>query len=117
MLSLPSTVRVFLYTQPADMRRSFDGLAALAEAVFAENPLSGHLFAFTNRRGNRLKILWWDRGGYVIYYRRLEEGTFQLPAGESDAVEIDRTALAMILEGVDLAAERLPRYEPRVATR
>lgn len=116
MLSVPQSVRVFLYTQPTDMRRSFDGLSATAEAVFRQSPLSGHLFVFVNRRGDRLKILWWDRGGYAIYYRRLEEGAFQLPADARDAVEIDTTTLAMILDGVDLAAEILPRYVPRATT-
>ena len=113
MLSLPPSVRVFVCTVPTDMRRSFDGLAALAEQVLRQNPFSGHLFVFFNRPGDRVKILWWDRGGYAIYYRRLEEGTFQLPDADDDAVEIDATALAMILDGVDLAAERLPRYSRR----
>ena len=112
MFSLPQSVRVYVCTQSTDMRRSFDGLAAMAEHVLRQDPFSGHLFVFVNRRGDRLKVLWWDRGGYVIYYRRLEEGTFQLPATDDDSVEIDATQLAMILDGVDLAAERLPRYTP-----
>jgi transposase len=116
MLSFPQAVKVYVCTRPTDMRRSFDGLAALATHVVRADPLSGHLFVFVNRRGDHLKILWWARGGYAIYYRRLETGTFQLPASDAEVVEIDSTALAMILDGVDLAAERLPRYVPaRVA--
>lgn len=115
MLSFPSSVRIYVSTDPTDMRRSFDGLAALAQSVFDQNPLSGHLFVFTNRRGDKLKILWWTRGGYAIYYRRLEEGTFQLPATDADSVEIDATDLAMILDGVDLRADRLHRYTPKSA--
>jgi len=110
MLSLPLSIRVYVCMQPTDMRRSFDGLSAMTEHLLRQNPFSGHLFVFVNRRGDRLKILWWDRGGYVIYYRRLEEGTFQLPLSDGDAVEIDASELAMILDGVDLAADRLHRY-------
>jgi transposase len=115
MLSFPPSVRIYVYTQPTDMRRSFDGLAVIAEQVLRQNPLSGHLFVFVNRRGDRLKILWWSRGGYAIYYRRLEEGTFQLPATDAETAEIDATELAMILDGVDLAADRLHRYTPKIA--
>jgi transposase len=112
VLTVARAVRVFVATRPTDMRRSFDGLAALAREVVRQDPLAGHLFLFRNRTGDRVKILWWDRGGFVIYYRRLEEGTFQLPESSDESLEIDATALAMILEGVDLAAERLPRFVP-----
>ena len=115
MLSFPTKVRIYVSTDPTDMRRSFDGLAALARQVFSQDPLSGHLFVFVNKRGDKLKILWWSRGGYAIYYRRLEEGTFQLPLTNDNTVEIDATELAMILEGVDLRADRLQRYQPRIA--
>jgi transposase len=115
MLNFPTSVRIYVCTQPTDMRRSFDGLAALARSAFDKDPLSGHLFVFANRRGDKLKILWWTRGGYAIYYRRLEEGVFQMPPTDAETVEIDATELAMILDGVDLAADRLHRYQPRIA--
>jgi transposase len=115
MLSFPTHVRIYVSTDPTDMRRSFDGLAALAQSVFKQNPLSGHLFVFMNRRGDKMKILWWSRGGYAIYYRRLEEGVFQLPPVDAETVEIDATQLAMILDGVDLRADRLHRYSPKSA--
>ena len=112
MLSFPGAVKIYVYTKPTDMRRSFDGLAGVVSHAIGRDPLSGHLFVFVNRRGDLLKILWWARGGYAIYYRRLEVGSFQLPSGDAETVEIDATELAMILDGVDLAAERLPRYVP-----
>jgi transposase len=80
MLSLPPSVRIFVATQPADLRRSFDGLAALVRDFLAGDPLSGHLFVFRNKRGDRLKVLYWDRDGLAIWYKRLEEGTFDFPA-------------------------------------
>ena len=115
MLSFPVAVKIYVYTRPTDMRRSFDGLAAIVAGAIGRDLLSGHLFVFVNRRGDLMKILWWARGGYAIYYRRLEVGSFQLPATDADSVEIDATELAMILDGVDLAAERLPRYVPAAA--
>lgn len=119
MFTLPSTTRVFLCTQPADMRSGFDGLAAMARDVVAQNPLSGHLFVFRNRNGDRLKILFWERAGFCLIYRRLEKGTFRFPApppSESGAkslptpepasLEVDGGELAMILEGIDLDSSR-----------
>ena len=79
MLSLPASVRVYLSTAPADLRRSFDGLSVLVQQVFGREPLDGHLFLFLNRRRDRLKILYWDRDGLALWYKRLEAGTFQLP--------------------------------------
>lgn len=77
MLSLPASVRVYLSTAPADLRRSFDGLCVLVEQVFGREPLDGHLFLFLNRRRDRIKILYWDRDGLALWYKRLEAGTFQ----------------------------------------
>ena len=79
MLNLPGSVRVFLCMLPADMRWPFDSLARLVKDLLAEDPLSGHLFVFRNRRGDRVKILYWDRDGYAIWYKRLEQGIFRFP--------------------------------------
>jgi len=107
MLSLPPAVRVFLCLTPADLRRSFDGLARLVDSVLEEDPFSGHLFVFRNRRGDRLKILYWNVSGYVLIYKRLESGVFQFPA--TDGVRrpaIGATDLALVLEGIDPASAR-----------
>jgi transposase len=113
MLTLPPTVREFLALEPIDMRHSFDGLAALVQARLGQDPLSGHLYAFVNSRRTLLKLLFFDRTGYCIVYRRLERGTFQLPkvpAGQSRA-ELAPVELALILEGIDLStAARRKRY-------
>jgi len=79
MLSFPPAVRIFVCTQLTDMRYGFDRLAMLAETVLGQDPLSGHLFVFFNRRGDRRKILFWDRSGFCLYYKRLEQGVFHLP--------------------------------------
>ena len=121
MLSLPLPVRIFLCTQPADMRKGFDGLAQMVREFLGADPLSGHLFVFHSRRGDRVKLLWWDEDGYAIWYKRLEKGVFRFPpargargAGESveKSVEIGVTDLAMLLDGVDLSSvKRSPRYQ------
>ena len=79
MLSFPSVVRIYLCCQPTDMRRSFDGLAYMVREIIGQDPLSGHVFVFRNKRGNMLKLLYWDRDGFVIWYKRLEKGTFSWP--------------------------------------
>jgi transposase len=114
MLTWPPTVRLFLCTQPIDCRRSFDGLCALVTQHLQLDPLSGHLFIFRNRSGERLKILYWDRDGLAVWYKRLEQGCFRLPKVAADAgpsLEISAADLAMLLEGVDLdSATRHRRY-------
>lgn len=111
MLRLPVSVRVFLCLAPVDMRRSFDGLASAAEQVVREDPLSGHLFVFRGRRGDRIKILYWDRDGYALWYKRLESGVFRFPAGAGDAKEISAADLGLILEGIDLrSVKRQKRF-------
>lgn len=101
MLMLTERIRVFVYLAPTDMRRSFDGLAQMVRNCHDENPLSGDLFVFRNRQGNRLKILWWDRDGLALWYKRLEKGTFQLPDSPQASMQITRAQLTMILEGFD----------------
>lgn len=119
MLSLPPSVRIFLYTQPADMRRSFDGLAAMTRDLIKRDPLSGHLFVFFNRRRDRVKILFWDRSGLCLWYKRLEQGVFKPPVSKgpnSASVEMESAELALILEGIDLSgARRRKRFVPRRA--
>jgi transposase len=85
MLNLSRTTRVFLATKPVDMRKGFDGLFALVENVIREDPFSGHLFVFRNQRRDRLKVLWWDRDGLAIFYKRLERGSYQFPTDGSAA--------------------------------
>jgi len=111
MIGLPRSVRIYLATAPTDMRRGFDGLAAQATAVGGDI-YSGHLFAFISKRKNRVKVLWWDRGGFVLWYKRLERGRFKLPAitGETDQVELDSTQLTMLLDGIDIKKVRRGRF-------
>ena len=115
MLTIPPTVRVYLATEPCDMRKSFRGLSGLVRRL-REDPLSGHVFCFLNHRRTMLKILVHDRTGYLIYYKRLSRGTFQLPVvleGQTQVL-LDAATLAMILEGIDLRTvkRRLRHYHP-----
>jgi transposase len=110
VLTLPATVRVFVCTLPTDMRRSFDGLSAMASSVVQQNPLSGHLFVFRNKSGDRLKVLYWDRDGLCIWYKRLEKGTFELPAATASSVEISSAELSMLIDGIALNATRRKRF-------
>lgn len=112
MLSLALPGRVFLCTTPTDMRKSFDGLAAVVRDHLNYDPLAGDLFVFRNRRGDRLKLLYWDADGLAVWAKRLEQGTFEFPASTGGAgVEVTATDLALILGGVDLqSAKRRKRY-------
>jgi len=114
MLTLPSSVKIFIYAQPADMRSGFNKLTMLAENFMLKDPFSGHLFVFFNRTGDKCKMLFWDRTGFVIWYKRLEEGTFEklkYPA-KNASLEVDAAKLSWILEGIDLfKARRRKRYE------
>lgn len=122
MLKLPSLgeldrglgVRVFLCTSPTDMRKGFDTLAACVRDGLGYDPLSGHLFLFVGRRRDRLKLLYWDRDGYALWYKRLEKGTFRMPMAGPDTVSIELKAseLAMLLEGIDLRSiKRRTRFQ------
>ncbi len=113
MLTFPPSVRIYAALDPVDMRKSHHGLAAIVREQLDLDPLSGHLVLFTNKRGNLLKILFFDRSGLALLYKRLEQGSFQLPTVDDDdaSVEIDPGQLAMILEGIDLrSAVRRKRY-------
>jgi len=91
MLTLPSTVRIFLATEPVDMRKSFDALALLVTSVLEQDPLSGHLFVFIGRRRHIARILFWDRSGFTLISKRLEAGVFRLPPSVSSGVKrLDR---------------------------
>ena len=108
MLTLPGSVRIYVFTQPTDMRCGFNKLSMLAETMMGHNPLSGHLFVFFNRKGNRCKILFWDRSGYCIWYKHLQQGTFAAIAnpGGNLSLEVDLAKLALILEGIELSNAR-----------
>ena len=110
---LSAAVRVFLCTRPTDMRKSFDGLSGLVQECFGEDLLTGHLFLFLNRRRDRLKILYFDRDGLAIWYKRLESGSFEMPrTAGGDGVELQPAQLAMILSGIDMrSARRRKRFQ------
>lgn len=114
MLSLPPSVRIYLCVQSVDMRKGFDQLAGLVREHFGCDPLSGHLFVFAGRRRDRVKLLYWERDGFVIIYKRLEEGTFKLPkafSSEIKALEIDSTDMMALLSGFELVkVKRQLRY-------
>lgn len=127
MIGLPSLTqldraaptRIWLCTAPTDMRRGFDRLAEQSRQVTKQDPQSGHLFVFRSRGGDRLKVLYWDRDGYALWYKRLEAGTFKLPKVKDGAgsLELRASELAMILDGIDLASvKRLPRYRREAAS-
>ena len=112
MLSLGLTGQIWVCLEPVDGRKSFDGLAAVVTAQLGRDPLSGDLFVFKNRRGDRLKILAWQGDGFALYLRRLERGSFAFPTSEAAAVSVTATELAMILGGVDWTqARRRRRYQ------
>ncbi len=117
MFHLSPNVRIFVSTKPADMRRSFNGLLALVNSHFQEDPYSGSLFLFKSRRGDFIKIIWFDLDGFAIFAKKLEVGTFRFPDvtfvnGEYEPVEIERADLLMLLEGIDTdSVKRLKRYK------
>ena len=114
MLSLPPAVRIFVATAPTNMHLSFDRLAALARDVIHQDPLSGHLFAFFNRPADRVKILYWDRSGFCLWYKRLERGVFHLPRAGAAHLELEAADLTLLLDGIELTAvTRRPRYTVR----
>ena len=117
MLTLPPSVRVYVATAPVDLRKQFDGIALLVSQSLRLDARSGHLFVVFNRRGDQVRILFWDRSGYCLIAKRLEKGVFRLPWERTQAdghVEIEAAELALILEGIDLrGAKRRRRWQPR----
>jgi transposase len=115
MLTLSSGSKVFLASQPVDLRRGHDGLCALVRGTLALDPFSGSYFVFVGKARDRIKCLFWDRGGFVIYYKRLARGRFRMPkvAADADRVVLDGTQLAMLLGGFDVGrSRREPAWEP-----
>lgn len=116
MLTLPPSVRVYIAAEPTDLRKSFDGLSALVIGRFGKDPLCGHLFVFRNRRGDQIRVLFWDRTGYAILGKKLARGRFHLAreiAAGATCVEIESAELALMLEGIDLrGAVRRTRWRP-----
>ena len=119
MLTLPSSVKIYVAAAPVDARKSFDALTALVANEFGLEPLSGHLFVFLNRRGHLAQMLFWDRNGFCILKKRLEAGAFTLgrgPEGTASHVEINSAELALMLEGIELkGATRRKRYHRQAA--
>ncbi len=111
MLTLPRSVRIYISSGPTDMRRSIDGLMSIVKDELEGDVYSGHLYVFVSRRADRVKILTWDKGGFVLYYKRLERGMFRLPHIDPStmAVEIDATQLSMLLDGIDYSRVRRPK--------
>ena len=115
MITIPRSVRIFIGSTPIDMRKSIDGLMAIVQDELRQDAYSGHLFVFVSRRCDRVKILTWDKGGFLLIYKRLERGQFKLPHMDpsSMSVEIDATQLAMLLDGIDFGRVRRPKvWEP-----
>jgi transposase len=117
MLSPPVGSKVFLAAEPVDMRRGHDGLCALIRGRFSLDPYGGQVFVFVGKRGDRIKAIFWERGGFVLYYKRLSRGRFQVPrpAPGADHLLLDSTELSMLLGGFDLRTRRIVAWEPKKA--
>lgn len=114
MLTIASQTRIFIALHATDMRKGFDGLSGLVSDTLKQDPLSGALFLFVNRRRDRMKVLYWDGDGLAIWYRRLEQGTFQIPASSDqlNAIEIRSDEFTMLLRGIDLSSvKRRKRFQ------
>jgi transposase len=106
MIVSTAGVQIWVATAPVDMRQGFDRLAARVREHLGHNPLGGHLFVFRNKSGERVKILWWDGSGLVLYYKRLERGTFRFPSTSEAALAIDSRQLLQLLAGGEVVARR-----------
>lgn len=114
VVGLPPSVKVYFATGLVDMRNGIDGLRAVVEGTLKRDPFAGHLFVFVGKGKDKVKILFWDRNGFVVYLKRLERGRFQLPVVDErrKQVELEAAQLAMLLDGIDLNARRLARWTP-----
>jgi transposase len=110
MMGLPSCVRIFLSSEPVDMRKGFDGLSSIV-MTFSAELYSGHLFVFISKRRDRVKVLTWDKGGFVLWYKRLERGRFKLPKLETEqrTMPLDSGQLSMLLDGIDFSRVKRPK--------
>jgi len=113
---LPPSVKIFMSDKPVDMRKGFDGLMAIVRNVWHQDIFSGHLFVFLGASRDRAKIVYWDKGGFVLFYKRLERGRFKGPKILNDqAIELDSTELIMLLDGIDFAkVTRKKRWTPKI---
>jgi transposase len=112
VLTLPPSVKIYMATEAVDLRRGHDGLGAIVRTQWELDVYAGHLFVFLGRRLDRCKILFFDQGGFVLYYKRLERGRFRLPrvTEEAQVVKLDATQLEMLLDGIDFGRVRRPRH-------
>lgn len=120
MLSISSRLRIFAAVESIDFRKGFDGLVQIVRDRFHQDPFSGDLFCFFNRRRDRVKILVWDRNGFWLHYKRLERGTFERLEGRGEKLEIERAQMSMLLEGIDTKKSRFRRHfsrDVRIAAR
>jgi transposase len=101
MISLPSGTNIWIAAGVTDMRRGFTGLSAVAQTVLEQNPFSGHVFVFRGKRGDLIKLLWWDGDGLCLFAKRLERGRFLWPQADRGSVSLSRAQLSMLLEGID----------------
>jgi transposase len=114
MIGLPAATRVWLVAGVTDMRKGFDGLAALVQTAMKSDPFGGHVFVFRGRRGDRVKVLWWDGQGLCLFAKRLERGRFIWPQAQSGTVSLSAAQLSMLLEGIDWRAP-IRSWTPQVA--
>lgn len=106
MLSLPPGLKMYISTQPLDMRKSFDGLAMAVMQSLKHDPFSGHVYIFCNKRGDKIKMLYWDRNGYCIWAKRLERGVFRFPQVKGKSYTVTPAELSLLLEGIELTDRR-----------
>jgi transposase len=114
MIVIPAGVRVYLAMGPTDMRKGFDGLSMLAQATLAQDPFSGHLFVFRGKRGDLVKVLYWDGQGFCLFAKRLEKGRFVWPITKEGSVVLTPAQLSMLLEGIDWRAPQRT-WQPTLA--
>ena len=115
MLSLPSGTQIWIACGITDMRKGFDGLSAIVQLQLSEDPFSGQLFVFRGRRGDRVKLLWWDGDGLCLFAKRLERGKFVWPQASEGTCSVSQAQLSMLLEGIDWRRVRRTAPQPELA--